>query len=521
MHKRTRQQTERRLRIASLKTALRLIDHPLGAKDLADLTSKVYGTVLLPTDPTYDHLRQLTNQAFQDFPQAIVYCAVINDVRECLKFAQDHKLWVVARSGGHSTAGYSVNSGLLIDMSKFCYATVDVKNKRVVVGAGTPFGYLNRVLHEYGLHVPTGACPDVCVAGYMQGGGYGFTSREFGMNCDNVESAQLMLADGRVVTASATQNPDLFWAIRGGTGGNFGILLEVTYRLYEVGKLWGLWLRWPIEQAAAVLAELQKNYMKTGAPAKLGYQAQVCYQSDKNGPENESPKGYIVIRGMFNGTEADGMKVLGSLLAIPKAEIQHQAYGSYLDLNDTLCEIPNDIPEVPDLAREDKQSVYIPKQLTKTQWQLIIDAFQKTPNQYSMIAIEAYGGAINKVAPDASAFMHRDVDMDLFLDVFWMSDEERKTVNRFLDEFIEVVRPFSDGHSYQNYPRRTMKNYRWEFFGKNFNTLLAIKKKYDPENFFHYQQSIKAVDESEGPGVLKDDSPVIPHIEKFIKQPIQ
>src|SRR5215472_15238543 len=161
MHKRTRQQVERKRRIAALQATPPPIDHPLSSADIAKLQKQLYGPIVLPTDPTYDLCRQLSNQAYQDFPQVIVYCTVISDVRACLDFAQKHNVWVVMRSGGHSTACYSMNSGMVIDLSKMCYANVDTRQKRVAVGAGTPFGFLNNVLHEYGLHVPTGACSDV------------------------------------------------------------------------------------------------------------------------------------------------------------------------------------------------------------------------------------------------------------------------------------------------------------------------------------------------------------------------
>jgi hypothetical protein len=439
-------------------------------------------------------------------------------VRACLDFAQKHNVWLVMRSGGHSTACYSMNSGMVVDLSKMCYANVDTRQKRVAVGAGTPFGFLNNVLHEYGLHVPTGACPDVCVAGYTQGGGYGFTSREFGMTCDNVVEVKVMLADQRIVTASATQNPDLFWAIRGGTGGNFGVLLELTYRLRDLGTLWGFWLRWPIEGAADILVKLQTNYTRTGTP-KLGYQAQICYQSKGNAPENLQPQGYLLMRGIYNGSEAEGRDVLKSLLNSPRVEIQHAQSSSYFDLNNNLAEIPTSIPEVPDLAREEKHSVYIARRFSKQEWQ-IIDAFHKTPNQYSMINMEIYGGAINAVPPDECAFIHRDVEMDLFLDVFWMSDEERTKVVQYLDDFISIVHPMGNGHSYQNYPRRAMKDYRWEFFGTHFNTLLAIKKKYDPDNAFHFQQSIKEITAAERTELTADNSPILPQLEAWIQKPI-
>src|SRR5262249_39009937 len=162
--------------------------------------------------------------------------------------------------------------------------------------------------------------------------------------------------------------------------------------------------------------------------------------------------GCLLMRGIYNGSEAEGREVLKSLLNTPRVEVQHAQSGSYFDLNNNLAEIPTSIPEVPDLAREEKHSVYIARRLSKQERQTIIDAFRKTPNQYSMINMEIYGGAINAVDADECAFIHRDVEMDLFLDVFWMNDDERIKIVQYLDDFISIVHPMGNGHSYQNYP---------------------------------------------------------------------
>src|SRR5262249_22054689 len=159
-------------------------------EDVTGLQLGIQGKVVVLTDPDYHQCRQLGDFTFQEFPQYIAYCEVFADVRQCLKFARDHTgLPVAVRSGGHSTAGFSINNGLVIDVSRLSYVTVDMENGQATVGAGTSSGRLNGALDLYSLHVPSGGRHDVCVAGFMQGGGYGYTSREFGMNCDNVVEA--------------------------------------------------------------------------------------------------------------------------------------------------------------------------------------------------------------------------------------------------------------------------------------------------------------------------------------------
>jgi len=234
-HRRSRAVAQRHARIQQLGSEATPTESRFSSKDVAALQAEIIGTVITRKSPDYNKDRQLSDPVFQAYPALIVYCQCFDDVWYSLRFAHKHNLHVLCRSGGHSTAGFSVeNDALIIDTSRICYASVDYANRIARVGAGTNLGTLNGVLDGYKLHTPGGACPDVCVAGHMMGGGYGWTSREYGMNCDNVEEVLVMLADGRTVRANASLNPDLFWAVCGGTGNNFGVLLEVTYRLHEL-----------------------------------------------------------------------------------------------------------------------------------------------------------------------------------------------------------------------------------------------------------------------------------------------
>jgi hypothetical protein len=517
MYKRSRKQIAKQLKIGGWSATTQHLDHPVPPKAIQQLESKIQGSVVVSTDPTYHADRQEANPAFQDFPQLIVFCEVFDDVQRCLELAQKYKLWLVPRAGGHSTAGYSVNSGIVIDVSRIRYTVVDTAHDRkhdhrlAIVGAGTNFGHLNAVLDGYRLHVPGGGCEDVCVAGYMQGGGFGFTSREYGMNCDNVIDALVMLHDGRIVLANATQNADLFWAIRGGTGNNFGVLLQASYQLHELWNIWGFWLQWPLRDAPAALVEMQHGYMRGGASSKLGYMTIIANQD--NVP-------YLLMRGVYHGPPEDGRRELAGLLRTPGAALTRQEVGPYLGMNQALLSQPFDIPQVPDVAREDKQSGYIATRLTEADWRLVCDRFEASPNQYTTIVIEPYGGAISAWPQRGNAFIHRDVDMDLFVDVFWLTAREEIAVRGYLDEFIAMMRRFMNGHAYQNYPRRHHPNYRWEYWGDAFNSLLAVKAKYDPDGVFHFEQGVSPVPADAPPEVVRDATPCyVPIAEPIVVEP--
>lgn len=476
------------------------------AKEAQALLSDLQGTIILSTDPTYHQSRQLSDPAYQDFPQIIVYCQVFEDVRKSLAFARDHNMWVVCRSGGHSTAGYSINSEMVIDLSGLRYAVVDPRTRRATVGAGTDFGHLNATLDTYQMHVPSGGCEDVNVGGYCQGGGYGFTSRRYGMNCDNIIEAMVMLYSGDIVTANETVNPDLYWAIRGGTGNNFGVLLQVVYQLHDLWKVWGFGIQWPMANAAEALETMHSRYTHQ-APSELGFMTMATWVNGEGG---------VYMRGMFCGERAEGLKAIQPLLEVNGAKLDIDKSGTYFEMNRYLLETP-DLPAVPDLAAETKDCAYIAKPLGLDEWAHIVEALSRTPNQGSMLLLEPYGGRINEVPASANAFIHRDADFDLALDTFWLNQHQRAKCVRFLDEFFTEIAPYTNGHKYQNYPRRGNANYRWNYWGDSFPTLLAVKKKYDPHNFFHYPQSISAIPETADTSVRRSSAPLLFSVDRPIE----
>lgn len=464
----------------------------LTLEQLAALQYVFRGQIVAPGDPGYDKDRLLFNPVFNPFPSLIAYCTCENDVRLALNAAWGSNLPCTIRSGGHSTAGYSASSGMLIDVSQLNDVFVNPLTREAIVGCGTTFGKLNAKLDEYGLHVPGGECDDVCIGGYMQGGGYGFTSRAFGMNCDNVIEVRVMLADGRVVTANEQVNRDLWWAVRGGTGGNFGVLLSVRYRLHKVQQVWGWALQWPLSdadgrvKAAGALLILQQGFMRTGVPKEMTAQGMICYQgSDPNGSDMAP---YLLIRGMFLGSKDVGEPLIGALGGTP----QYQLTDTYVNVNNYLLGHPYDIPELPpgSWLPEDKEARYVARDLSLNEWRAILDFMVTTPNRWSYMCLELYGGAINGYPLAQSAFIHRDVAFSAFLDVFWQDDDERPAAEKFLRDWCELLGPMWNGHIYQNYPSAAVPDYRWNYWGGAYATLAKVKQKYDPDTFFSYPQSI-------------------------------
>lgn len=452
-------------------------------ESLAHLEYALVGHIVLPTSPDYDKARQESNPAFQSFPKIIVYCAVENDVLECLAVARRYKVPVAVRCGGHSTAGYSVNNGMVIDLSGIQGVVLDPPHQRVYVRPGTDFDTFNGAMNHTGWHVPTGACGSVCVGGFVQGGGYGYTSRRFGIQSDMVESLRVALADGSIVNASESENPLLYWSMRGGTGGNFGVLLQVTYSMVPLDTVWAWSIGWDMSEAANVLTMMQQRYMQSGAPDALGYMMNLGYYGGKP---------VAMVQGMFCGTREAGLQAIASLMAIPSAQLLVDKTGTYPDMNVWLEDHPYSLPDnLPDGIAESKASGYISRPLTPADWQSIIDYFATSPNQWSLAYLEPYGGAINRYPIEASAFIHRRVDADLVVDVFWRNPAERTQMEAWLAGFMKLVQPFLNGHVYQNYPDASLQNFEEAYWGPAYPTLQKAKQEYDPTNFFKFQQSIR------------------------------
>jgi len=452
-----------------------------------DFVLKLDGRVVTPNDVGYDADRQESNPAFQEYPYVIAYCASWNDVYTCLQWAQGLGRPFVCRSGGHSTSGYSVMSDrLVIDVSGLNAVDVAPDRATVRVGAGCAFETFNKALDAYGLHVPGGICPDVCVAGYMQGGGFGFTSRQFGMNCDVVVAARVMLADGAVVTASAEQNAPLFWALRGGTGGNFGVLLDVTYRAVPLGPVWGYGIAWDLADAPQVLVALQQGYMRHGASPQLGYMVAIGRNESETGP------GALMVRSLYTGTRADGLAQLAPLMAVGRPHVQFDQTGSYLNIHEAVVAsgtVP--VPMPPEGVKEVKQGGYIARPLGVADWQKVVDYHARMAQlPYGLTSVEPYGGAIGAVPPLKTAFIHRDVDMNFFVDSFWRADADQPKAVAWLDGFMALMQPYFNGHCYQNYPRRDLPNFAWRYWGDAYPALQQIKAKYDPANVFSFPQAI-------------------------------
>lgn len=497
----------RRLRLHEVSNTARSGELKFTPDQLKGLSQKLVGRIVLQPDAGYSSARASFANAFQRFPQIIVYCEGFADVVACLHFARDAGLEPVCRAGGHSTAAFSVNDEMVIDVSGLNYVKVDPQNAVAWAGAGANFAQVDATLELFDLHVPGGGCDTVGVAGFMQGGGYGLTSQMFGMNCDHVTSFQMALADGRIVTASERENPDLFWAVRGGTGNNFGVLLEIEYRLHRLKKVSAFGFRWPISTAKEAAAAgrafhaWQTNFTSDAVPPDLGSEAMLIHsQASPDKPVEP----FFMIRGLYRGSQAECRKALEPLFrSIPGAGEHRDIWrrGTYREMNEYLFNYPTELPpNLPAAARSLAKSHIVGRYLGQKECREVIEFYRADGNPDNFIGFEPYGGAINAVAPEATAFWHRRATMDVFFFSFWLYESAREKAESAISKFDRVLGPLSNGQSYQNYPHRDVEDFGRAYFGGNLERLLKVKKQYDPENFFTFPQGLGRIS---GPGAAR------------------
>jgi FAD/FMN-containing dehydrogenase len=490
---------------------------------LEQVQGELLGNVVVPGNLAYEKARRIWNVFFNPYPALIIQCEAEKDVRIALELGREFKMPVTLRSGGHTTAGYSGGTGtLVIDLKELDDIAIDAKNLTAMVSCGTTFGKMNAALDARGVHLQAGECDDVRMGGFMQGGGYGFTSRTFGMHIDSVTSFRMMLANGRIVTASRDINSDLFWAVRGGTGGNFGVLLNAEYEIQKLDKVYGWSILWPLSTAAErkiaseAMMAIQKDFFRT-APPEFNIQIAVCYQPPKKGAKGVVPQ--LVVRGLYVGTEKAGKAAIAPIKKLKGAHFQYEAFEPFIKIDNMLLNHPYDIPYIPFDKKgqppEDKQARNVARDLTLDEWQKILDHFVTSPNKWSYLYFEVYGGKINSVPIEDAAFIHRDCAFCTALDIFYYKDDSKKAAEKYLKDWCELMEPMWNGHIYPNYPKTDVPDYRKHYWGQALDALIGVKSKYDPNTFFRFEQMI-----SPYPGQKPKPVSWPPKVADALKQPI-
>ena len=461
----------------------------------AELARRLQGDVVLRGDQGYDHARVLFNTRFDAVkPRAVVLCESLEDVERTVHWARKHKVRIVPRSGGHSYGGYSTTSGVVVDVSRLNAISLDARG-RAAIGAGARLIDVYDRLWQARRTVPAGTCPTVAIAGLALGGGIGFAARTFGLTCDNLLEATLVLANGRAVACSRREHPDLYWALRGGGGGNFGIATRLVFRTHQVGDVATYSLEWPWSDARRVVAAWQR--LAPHAPDGL---FSVLNLTAAGGV---APR--ITSAGQFFGG-ADRLRALVQPLADTGTPTRFTVTSrSYLDAARMWAGCSGTVAQCPlqpqgQLGRSTFKGksdfVNRGKPLSARGIDVLVrqvEARQSAGPGRAIVLLDSYGGAINRVAKAATAFVHRDALFSLQYLAYWeMADPPSVAAAnlRWLRRLRAAMHPFVSGYAYQNYIDPDLEGWRHAYYGSNLARLVAVKRRYDPANVFRSRQSV-------------------------------
>ena len=452
---------------------------------VAELREVLSGDVIVPGEAEYDDVRKVFNAMIDKRPALIVRCRDTTDTAIAVNFAREHDLEIAVRSGGHSVAGFGVSEGgIVIDLSGLKKVAVDPHATTARAGGGVLWGEFDAATQQHSLHTPGGRVTTTGIGGFTTGGGYGWTSSKHGLTCDNLLSAEVVLADGSVVTASERENEDLFWGIRGG-GGNFGVVTEFELRLHELGPivLAGLAL-WPLERAPEVVSAW-RDYAD-GAPDELSTACVVITApSEEFVPEHLRGRSVLGIAVLYVGDPSEGAELARPLKDL-RPDLNHIQPMPYTAFQAALD------PTAPPDMRSYWRGEYL-NELSDD----AIDAFlehaqtlTESGRPFSQAVIFRIGQAVSAIDDDATAFSHRDANYLFHPISVWQdaADDDRLIAgNR---TFVHAMRPFATGGAYLNFTPEADR-VRDAYGTGKYDRLVALKNTYDPDNLFRLNQNIR------------------------------
>lgn len=439
-----------------------------------ELANSLHGSLLLPGNKGYETARRVLNASIDKHPALIVQPSVAADIQNAVSFAKDRDLLVAVKCGGHSYAGKSTcDDGMQIDLSTYRHCRVDPRARKAWVAGGSLLGELDHESMAHGLVTTAGTVSHTGVGGLTLGGGFGRLARRFGLALDNVTAVDVVTADGRLLHASAEENPDLFWGVRGG-GGNFGVVTSFEFQLHPLQRtVVGGEMVWPRERARDVL-RFYADYI-ANAPDELycdaymtatmtgegnGVGLSLCY----SGPEAQAEKALAPIRKL--GTPAVDTVAAVDYVALQKSwdDTDPRNTGEYLKSG-----FINDLPQAVADA--------------------LIDGFEADPGRNTTVFFQHSGGAIGKVPVAATAFAHRKSLANMFAVVSWPLDSDAGPHIDYIRNYWKSVDSATDGY-YTNEVADEPQAQVNENYQANFPRLLEVKKKYDPDNLFRLNANI-------------------------------
>lgn len=451
---------------------------------IENLKNSIAGKIILPEDSSYDQARTIWNDMIDKKPALIVQVAKAEDVSHAVRFAKDHQLELSVLGAGHHIAGNSLaEGGLTIDFSKMREVRVNVQKKRAYVEPGATLADFDKATLKHGLATPTGINSTTGIAGLTLGGGFGWLTRQYGLTIDNLVSAEMVTADSQSLRVSNDENSDLFWAIRGG-GGNFGVVTGFEFQLHEINpEIYAGLIVFPFHQARNIL----KQYREFSKSASEELNVWVVLRHAPPLPflpVEIHGKMVLVLAVFYNGNAEKGENLSAFLKGFGDPVGEHigmQPYTQWQQAFDPLL--------TPGMRNYWKSHnfTHISDELIDT-----VTKYAGTiPTPHTEMFFGSISGEQNKIPVEATAYSARDARFIVNVHGRWEKPEDDSRCISWAREFYDATKPFASGGAYVNFMTEDESDRIPSAYGLNYNKLVSLKQKYDPDNLFHMNQNIK------------------------------
>ena len=444
------------------------------------LRASVTGPVVAPG---YDEARKVYNFMIDRNPAAVVSCRTTDDVAAVVRQAAETGTELAVRGGSHSVPGFgTADDALVADLSGLSSVTVDPSARTARVGGGVTWGGFNEAAGADGLATTGGIISTTGVGGLTLGGGIGYLDRAHGLSCDNLIAAEVVTADGRTVTASEAEHPDLFWALRGG-GGNFGVVTEFTFRMHPVTEIYGGPMFFELSDGEAVLAHFNE-FIKTAPREYGGFPAFQIAPPLPFIPENRVGEPFVAVISCWTGSTADGEKILQRFRDVAKPVAEMTGPMPYAELNSAFDGL------VPRGLQHYWKAAYAGN-LSTDLIRAHLEHGPKVPVVNSTVHLYPINGACHDVAADATAFGHRDATYAMVIAGMWPDPADNKKNTQWVRDYYAAIAPHSDAGGYVNFASSDDQSKVAANYGVNYPRLQEVKRRYDPDNLFRHNQNIR------------------------------
>jgi len=459
-------------------------DISLKTETIDKLKESLRGKVLTSESDQYNETRAIWNAMIDKRPALIVRCASAADVMRAVRFAGEHKLLVAVRGAGHNIAGNAVcDGGMMIDLLPMKSVRIDAKGMTARVEPGVTLGELDRDTQAFGLATPVGINSTTGIAGLTLGGGFGWLSRKLGLTIDNLISADVVTAAGELVKASATDNADLFWGIRGG-GGNFGVVTSFEFRLHKVGpEVFAGLIVHPLDAAKDVL-RFYRDFIKT-TPQEF-----VCWFVMRMAPPlpflppEWHGKHVLALALCYSGDMKDAERIAKPLRSFGKPVGEHigpMPFVAWQTILDPLL--------TPGMRNYWKSHDF--REASDGLIDVLIAHARKIPDPQSEIAFAQLGEGVTRISKEATAYTHRDAQFVMNVHGRWDNPASDAKCISWARELFQAAAPFATGGAYVNFMTQEEQDRVRSAYGSNYDRLVTLKKKYDPNNLFRLNQNIQ------------------------------